>query len=206
MNFSEQLAASRVLPVVTAHDVDSTVKVATALARGGMRAIEVTLRTAAALDAIAAVREAVPELWVAAGTVVRPEQVEQALTAGALACISPGISEPLLDCTRSMGVDFLPGVATASEVMLGISRGINCFKLFPAATVGGVGMLKALAGPFPDIRFCPTGGLTVDNFREYLALSNVLCCGGSWMVAQSLVRAGRWSEIEQLSRDAMTVS
>lgn len=205
MTFSEQLAACRVLPVVTAHDVDSTVAVAGALARGGMRAIEITLRTEAALEAISAVRESCPDLWVAAGTVVRPEQVEQALTAGAQACISPGISESLLDCTRNAGVDFLPGAATASEVMLGLVRGIDCFKLFPAVTVGGIPLLKSLAGPFPGVNFCPTGGLNVKNFREFLAQPNVLCCGGSWMVAEDLVAGGRWDDIEQLSREAMAV-
>lgn len=206
MTFSEQLAACRVLPVVTAHDVDSTVALARALSRGGMRAIEVTLRTAAAIEAISAVRESCPDLWVAAGTVVRPEQVEQALTAGALACISPGISESLLDSARSAGADFLPGVATASEVMLGLARGLDCFKLFPAVAAGGLPLLKSLAGPFPDVRFCPTGGLNVNNFREFLAQSNVLCCGGSWMVADDLVLAGRWDEIEQLAREAMAES
>lgn len=206
MTFREQLAACRVLPVVTVHDVDATVALAGALSRGGMRAIEITLRTDAALDAIAAVREACPDLWVAAGTVVRPEQVEQALAAGARACISPGISESLLDGARAQGADFLPGIATASEVMLGMSRGFDCFKLFPAVAGGGIPLLKSLAGPFPHVSFCPTGGLTADNFRDFLALPNVLCCGGSWMVADDLVRAGRWDDIERLARAAMAGS
>ena len=156
MTFSEQLAACRVLPVIMAHDVDSTVALAEALVRGGMRGIEITLQTEAALDAISAVRESCPNLWVAAGTVVRPEQVERALTAGALACISPGISESLPDCTRDAGVDFLPGVATASEVALGLVRGVDCFKLFPAVSVGGIALLKSLSGPFPDMSFLPS--------------------------------------------------
>ena len=203
MTFKQQLAACRVLPVVTARDVNATVALAGALSRGGMRAVEITLRTEVALDAISAVCEAFPDMLVAAGTVVRPEQIEQSVTAGARACISPGISDALLEAGTASEVAFLPGVATASEVMLGLSRGIDCFKLFPAVGAGGIPLLKSLAGPFPDVLFCPTGGLSPGNFREYLALPNVVCCGGSWMVTDALVTGQQWQDVERLAAEAM---
>lgn len=199
----EQLKKARLLPVVTALDVDSTILLARALQRGGMSAIEVTLRTSAGLDAIVAVKEACPELWVAAGTVTAPAELVKLADLGIDLALSPGNSPELLDAARELPLDFVPGVATPSEVLAAQVRGYEVCKLFPAAVVGGLGMLKALAGPFPDMQFCPTGGLTPDNFRDFLGLPNVVCCGGSWMVAGSLVREGRWEDIEQLAREAM---
>ena len=205
MKFAEQLAACKVLPVVTAHDVDTTVALAHALARAGMTAIEITLRTEAAIDSLRAVKEAVPQLVVAAGTVTNARDVQRAVSAGADFCVSPGISAALLEAAAAENVRFLPGVATASEILLGMAHGIDIFKLFPAVPVGGVELLKAFRGPFPAIRFCPTGGLTRDNLPHFLALPNVICCGGSWMVSDALVRAGDWEQIERLARDAMSV-
>ena len=197
------LEACRVLPVVTAIDVDSTVTLARALQRGGMRAIEITLRSGAALESIRAVRDEVPGLQVAAGTVTEPGELERALTAGATLVLSPGATPRLLQAAKESGVDFVPGVATASEIMRGMDHGFDIFKLFPAEAAGGMALLKSFAGPFPSIRFCPTGGLHPGNFRDYLALPNVICCGGSWMVAAELVHNGRWEEIEALAREAM---
>lgn len=204
MSFADQLAACRVLPVVTAYDAASTLQLAEALARGGMACIEITLRTEAGLDSIRAVKEALPNLQVAAGTVTRAGQVEQVMEAGADFCVSPGISEPLLTATASAGIPFLPGVSTTSDVMLGLEHGLELFKFFPAAAAGGIEMLRAFQGPFPDVRFCPTGGLGPANYRDYLALPNVICCGGSWMVTMELVTGGRWGEIEDLARKAVT--
>jgi len=200
------LARSRVLPVVTAHDVDSTVALAGALHRGGMTAIEITLRTPAALDAIAAVRSQVPGIMVAAGTVNTPEDINRVVDAGVELALSPGSTPELLAAAAAAPLDFIPGIASASDIMQGQAHGFSIFKLFPAVTLGGVAMLKSLGGPFPDIRFCPTGGLGPDNFRQFLALPNVICCGGSWMVSAELVDNGRWADIEALARAAMTVN
>ena len=203
MTVLQQLKSVAVLPVVTAFDVASTLKTAEALSRGGMTAIEITLRTDAALDSIAAVKEALPQLILAAGTITRPEDMARAQEAGVDLCVSPGIAEELLLQAQSLNMPFLPGVATASEIMLGLKHGLDLFKLFPAVAVGGITLLNALRGPFPGVRFCPTGGLTRDNFREFLALPNVVCCGGSWMVTESLVRQEDWSGMTDLARDAM---
>ncbi len=197
------LSSFRVLPVVTAYDVDVTVQLARTLLSGGMKAIEITLRTAAALDAIRAVKQHVFEIQVAAGTITNPTELAAAADAGADFFVSPGSSAQLLQAARRMGVDFVPGVATASEVMMGLDHDFSAFKLFPAMAAGGIPLLKSLAGPYPNVRFCPTGGLTPDNFREFLDLPNVICCGGSWMVADKLVREGNWSEIERLAGEAM---
>ena len=199
-----QLEQFRVLPVITAADVASTVELSRALQRGGMRAIEITLRTDAALDSIRAVKAELPGLQVAAGTVTNGADLERAMNAGCDFYISPGLSDGLLQAATQMGADLLPGVASASDIMRGLDFGLSCFKLFPAVAVGGLALLKSLAGPFPQVRFCPTGGLNADNFREFLALPNVVCCGGSWMVSDELVSAGEWEQIESLARDAMT--
>lgn len=199
------LQAYRVLPVVTAHDVDNTVALARVLLRGGMKAIEITLRTPAAMQAIAAVRSEVPGMEVAAGTVTNVEELERVIDAGVGLALSPGCTEPLLAAAAAAPVAFVPGVATASEIMRAKDHGMTVCKLFPASVLGGIGLLKALGGPFPDIRFCPTGGLTRDNFRDFLALPNVVCCGGSWMVSSELVDNARWADIEQLAAEAMSV-
>jgi 2-dehydro-3-deoxyphosphogluconate aldolase/(4S)-4-hydroxy-2-oxoglutarate aldolase len=197
------LRRCRVLPVVTAREVDATVQLTRTLLKGGMHAVEITLRTAAALDSIRAVKAEVPGILVAAGTITNPDDLQAAVAAGADFCVSPGSTERLLRAAIEAKVDFVPGVASASEILLGMDYGYEVFKLFPAVAVGGINLLKSLAGPYPDIRFCPTGGLTPGNFREFLALPNVLCCGGSWMVADALVESGAWDEIERLARDAM---
>jgi len=169
-----------------------------------MGAIEITLRTDAALDAIAAVRDEVPEMMVAAGTVTNPSELEQVVKAGVSLALSPGGTDRLLAAAAEAPLQFIPGVATASDVMRAMDYGMSVCKLFPATVVGGEAMLKALGGPFPNMKFCPTGGLGPKNFRDFLALPNVVCCGGSWMVAADLVDNGRWDEIEQLAREAMS--
>ena len=206
MTIRDDLASFRVLPVIAADDVESTVALAQALAEGGMKAIEVTLRTEAALDAMVAVREAVPGLVVGSGTVTNPGDLHRAMDAGCRFHVSPGLTPALLDAAREAGVDLVPGVATPSEIMLGMDYGIRCFKLFPAVPVGGMSLLKALYGPFPDLVFCPTGGLNPDNFRSFLALPNVVCCGGTWMVASDLVRGKQWDMIKVLAEQAMSES
>ena len=200
----EKLNTCRVLPVVTSKDTRSTVRLAQSLQRGGMSAIEITLRTPSAMEAIRAVQAEVPGMLVAAGTVNTPADLEQVVDAGVELALSPGATDSLLQAAADAPLDFVPGVASASEVMNALDHGFAVCKLFPAVTLGGESMLKSLGGPFPDVRFCPTGGLNPENFRRFLALPNVICCGGSWMVASDLVDNGRWNEIEKLAREAMS--
>jgi 2-dehydro-3-deoxyphosphogluconate aldolase/(4S)-4-hydroxy-2-oxoglutarate aldolase len=201
--FARQLAACRVLPVITPADVATTVRLARALRDGTMPAVEITLRTPGALDCIAAVKAEFPDLLVAAGTIVAADQLLAAGDAGADFCVSPGVTDRLLAAAREQGTTLLPGVASASDVMRGLEHGLSLFKLFPAVPVGGIALLRSLAGPFPQVQFCPTGGLSENNFRDYLALPNVVCCGGSWMVSRELVAAEAWERITALARAAM---
>lgn len=195
---------ARVLPVITPRDTNTTLRLTKALTAGGMQAVEITLRRSSALECIRAVKSELPGLLVAAGTVTNPGELEASMAAGADFCVSPGLTPALLAASRDSGGELLPGVATPSEVMLGRDYGLNTFKLFPAVAVGGIQLLKSLAGPFPDISFCPTGGLNPGNYREFLALDNVVCCGGSWMVAEDLIDQGRWDDIEELAREAVS--
>jgi 2-dehydro-3-deoxyphosphogluconate aldolase/(4S)-4-hydroxy-2-oxoglutarate aldolase len=199
-----RLKKCRVLPVITTLDVESTVELTAALVRGGMLAVEITLRGKDALASMVAVKQAFPDLLLAAGTIMAPSDLASAQAAGAELALSPGATPELLAAAASGDLPFVPGIASASELMRGLSMGFDVFKLFPAQALGGIAMLKALSGPFPEARFCPTGGLHPDNFRAYLELDNVLCCGGSWMVAEELVRGAKWNEIEELARQAMT--
>jgi len=197
------LSPCRVLPVITVLDVAQTVTLSRTLLDSGMPAVEITLRTPAALEAIAAVKAEVPALQIAAGTVTNAAELDAAMAAGADFAVSPGSTPALLAAAAERGVGLVPGVASPSEIMLGLDYGLDTFKLFPATALGGIPMLKALGGPFPQVSFCPTGGLTPENFRDYLALPNVVCCGGSWMVAPALVEAGDWKHIAALASDAM---
>ena len=189
-----RLKECRVLPVITTLDVESTVELVGALVSGGMLAVEITLRGKDALASMAAVKQAFPGLLLAAGTIMTPSDLASAQAAGAELALSPGATPELLAAAASGDLPFIPGIATASELMFGLSLGFNVFKLFPAQALGGTSMLKSLAGPFPQARFCPTGGLDPDNFRTYLALDNVLCCGGSWMVAKEFVAGRKWAD------------
>lgn len=197
------LEEARVLPVIAPLDVPSTVQLCRTLAGAGMSAVEITLRHQQALEALAAVRRDQPGLCIAAGTVLNGAQARAAVDAGASFLVSPGLTPGLLDMTRGLSVPLLPGVATASEVMQGLDAGLDCFKFFPAVPAGGLALLKALAGPFPEVAFCPTGGLGADNHAEYLELPNVICCGGSWMVSRELVQQARWEEIAALAAAAV---
>ncbi|MFE6359427.1 bifunctional 4-hydroxy-2-oxoglutarate aldolase/2-dehydro-3-deoxy-phosphogluconate aldolase [Streptomyces sp. NPDC057806] len=195
-----------VLPVVVIEDASDAVPLARALVAGGLPAIEVTLRTAAALDAIRAMAADVPEAVVGAGTVISPEQVSAAVDAGARFLVSPGWTDVLLEAMRASGVPFLPGVSTASEVVALLERGVREMKFFPAQAAGGTAYLKSLSGPLPRARFCPTGGIGADSAPEYLALPNVGCVGGSWMLPPDAVAARDWARIEALARGAAGLS
>ncbi|MFK0153635.1 bifunctional 4-hydroxy-2-oxoglutarate aldolase/2-dehydro-3-deoxy-phosphogluconate aldolase [Streptomyces sp. NPDC090493] len=191
-----------VVPVVVIEDAADAVPMARALLDGGLPVIEVTLRTPAALDAIRAVAAAVPDAVVGAGTVLTPEQVTECVAAGARFLVSPGWTDGLLAAMAASGVPYLPGVSTASEVVALLERGVREMKFFPAQAAGGTAYLRSLAGPLPRARFCPTGGIGPDNAPEYLALPNVGCVGGTWMVPADAVAAGDWDRVRELARGA----
>ncbi|MGW4195766.1 bifunctional 4-hydroxy-2-oxoglutarate aldolase/2-dehydro-3-deoxy-phosphogluconate aldolase [Streptomyces sp. NPDC005004] len=199
---SSVLDLAPVLPVVVLADPADAVPLARALVSGGLPAIEVTLRTPAALDAIRAIAAEVPEAVVGAGTVITPGQVAECAAAGARFLVSPGWTDGLLAAMSASGLPYLPGVSTASEVVALLERGVREMKFFPAEAAGGAAYLRSLAGPLPQARFCPTGGIGTGNADEYLALSNVGCVGGSWMVPGDAVAARDWGRVEELARGA----
>lgn len=196
------LRLSPVMPVVVIEEAEVAPELARAFIRGGLRVIEVTLRTPAALRAIEAIARNVPEIAVGAGTVLSVDDLHAAVSAGATFAISPGSSAALLAAGASGSIPYLPAVATASELMQGIASGYHCFKFFPAGPAGGTAMLKAFAGPFPQARFCPTGGITQDSVRSYLDLPNVLCAGGSWLSPAEALAARDWNRIAALASKA----
>ncbi|MFE2265706.1 bifunctional 4-hydroxy-2-oxoglutarate aldolase/2-dehydro-3-deoxy-phosphogluconate aldolase [Streptomyces griseosporeus] len=191
-----------VLPVVVVDDAADAVPLARALVAGGLPAIEVTLRTPAALESIRAIAGAVPDAVVGAGTVLTPGQVAESVAAGARFLVSPGWTDVLLEAMRGSGVPFLPGVSTATEVVALLERGVREMKFFPAQAAGGTAYLRSLAGPLPQVRFCPTGGIGPDTAPDYLALPNVGCVGGSWMLPADAVAARDWGRVELLAREA----
>lgn len=195
------LSRVKVLPVLTVDSAEQAVDTAKALQRGGLQAVEITLRTPVALEAIAAVRAALPGFVVGAGTIKTVRDIEAVSAAGAEFAVSPGLTEQLATAARDTELSFLPGVATPSEILEGIALGLNCFKLFPAEAVGGIPLLKSLAAPFEGITFCPTGGINTGNLQSYLSLPNVICVGGSWMVQSDLLHGERWEEVERLARE-----
>lgn len=196
------LRLSPVMPVVIIEEAALAPDLARAFVRGGVRVVEITLRTPAALAAIEAIARQVPEIAVGAGTVLSAEDLQAAACAGASFAISPGATPALLSAAASAPIPYLPAVATASELMQGLAAGYHCFKFFPAGPAGGIAMLKAFAGPFPQARFCPTGGITQDSVRSYLDLPNVLCAGGSWLSPPDVLAARDWRRIEALAARA----
>lgn len=201
-SLSDVIDAATVIPVLTLKSLDQAAPLARALSAGGLRVIELTLRTPIALDAMKAMQDAVPELIIGMGTVTRPEQALKSVEAGAAFLVSPGLTPELGEAMRDTGAPCLPGVATAGEVMQAIAQGFEVLKFFPAEPAGGLSYLKALSGPLPDVRFCPTGGIQRDQAAEYLALNSVVCVGGSWIATSADIEAGRWKTITQNSRFA----
>ena len=191
------LAIGRVIPVITIARLDDAVRLARALVDGGVRLLEITLRTEAGLSAAEAIMRDVPEAVVGIGTVLTPDDLRRAVDSGARFALSPGATTSLLDAAMASPIPFLPGIATASELMEVMLRGFTTAKFFPATTSGGLEGLRALRGPFPQARFCPTGGITEENAGEWLAQPNVAAVGGSWLTPQSDVAAGRWDAIRE---------
>lgn len=200
------LSQGPVVPVIVIQKPEQAVPIAKALVAGGVKVLEVTLRTACAVEAIAQIAKEVPDAIVGAGTVVNTEQYDEVVKAGAQFVISPGLTDRLLQYAVKGTVPLIPGISSVSELMLGMEYGLREFKFFPAEASGGVKAIKAIAGPFPQIRFCPTGGISPSNYRDYLALKNVMCIGGSWLVPQDAVDAGDFAHITQLAKEAIAQS
>ena len=200
------LTAAPVVPVLTIDDRATAVPLARALVAGGLTALEVTLRTAAGLECIRAIRSEVEGCNVGAGTVLDARQLDEAVAAGATFMVSPGASPRLLAAAKASEVPFLPGVATAGEAMTLAEEGFTILKFFPAEPAGGIAYLKALGAPLPGIRFCPTGGVGPKNAPDYLALANVICVGGSWVAPADALAQGNWTRVTALSREAAQLS
>lgn len=194
-----------VIPVIVLHDVAHAVPMARALVAGGVRMLEVTLRTPQALACMEAIARDVPEAVVGAGTVRTPADAQAAALAGAQFAVSPGYTHAVGQACRDVGLALLPGVATGSEIMMALDDGFTELKFFPALQAGGAAMLKAWSGPFFDVQFCPTGGVTPQNAPELLALPNVVCVGGSWLVPADALAQGDWARITQLARAARSL-
>ena len=201
-NTLELAALGPVIPVIVLQRVEHAVPMAEALVAGGVRVLEVTLRTPAGLKAIEAIARAVPQAVVGAGTIRSAADARAAKDAGSVFGVSPGYTAEVGAACRAAGLPLLPGVASASEVMAAMADGLQFLKFFPATAAGGIPMLKALAGPFPDISFCPTGGITPETAPQFLALPNVKVCGGSWLTTQQAVDQGDWARITALAAAA----
>lgn len=208
VNQQEKLTAlqvmqdASVIPVIVLNDVKHAVPMAKALVAGGIRMLEITLRTSVALDCMRAIAAEVPEAVVGAGTIRSAADAKAALAAGARFGVSPGYTSAVGKTCQDIGLSLLPGVATGSEIMMAQEDGYTELKFFPAMQAGGPNLLKAWAGPFTDVRFCPTGGVSLENAPQLLALPNVVCVGGSWLTPSDLMAKGDWAKITELAREA----
>jgi 2-dehydro-3-deoxyphosphogluconate aldolase / (4S)-4-hydroxy-2-oxoglutarate aldolase len=202
VSIKEVMTTSPVMPVMVINHLEHAVPLAKALVEGGLKVLEITLRTPVALEAIRLIKAEVPGAIVGAGTIINVQTLHHAIDAGAEFIVSPGVTDNLLDAALETSVPLLPGVITPSEVMRLLDKGITSMKFFPAEAAGGIPMLKSIAGPLPQVTFCPTGGVNPKNAPEYLALSNVACVGGSWMAPVDLVDAGNWAEITRRAAEA----
>ena len=194
-----------VIPVIVVNNLAHAVPMAKALVAGGIRVLEVTLRTPQGLAAISAIAKEVPEAWVGVGTVRSAQDAQDALNAGARFAVSPGYTSALGTKCKDIGLPLLPGVATSSEIMMAQADGYQQLKFFPAVQAGGINMLKAWQGPFGDVKFCPTGGISMANAADFLALSNVVCVGGSWLVPADALEQGDWARITSLAQAAVAL-
>ncbi len=202
MDIRDSVGLAPGIPVLTVDELEHAVPLARALAAGGLRVLEVTMRTPVALAAIEAMRKAVPEAIVGVGTLTRAVDFAGASRAGAQFGVTPGLTPELAAAARGARFPLLPGIMTPTELIAARAQGYTVLKLFPAQQAGGIGMLQALGAPFPDVLFCPTGGITRSTAPDYLALANVACVGGSWVAPRNLLESRDWAAIEQLARDA----
>ena len=197
---------SPVIPVMVINKLEHAVPLATALVEGGLKVLEITLRTPVALDAIKKIKAEVPGAIVGAGTVINIETLEKTIEAGSEFIVSPGVTDSLIDAALKSGIPILPGIVTPSEVMNLLEKGITEMKFFPAEAAGGIPMVKSIGGPLPQVTFCPTGGVNPKNAGDYLALKNVACVGGSWMAPADLVDAENWDEIKRRTIEAVAIA
>ena len=195
-----------VVPVVVLNDADDAVPLADALIKGGLPCAEVTFRTDAAEESIRRICESFPDMLVGAGTVLATEQVERAHKAGAKFIVSPGFDPEIIDCCISIGLPVLPGCITPSEIAQAVKRGLKVVKFFPAEQSGGVAMIKAMAAPYSMVKFMPTGGISTKNLADYLSYDKILCCGGSWMVKEDLIKSGSFDKITDMTREATALA
>ena len=202
MQIREIMKAGPVIPVIVIDKLEQAVPLGRALVKGGLPVLEVTLRTPVALEAIRIMAAEVEGAIVGVGSATRPQDIDNALKAGAKFGVSPGLTRELAEAAKQSGMPFLPGTMTPSEVLAARAMGFNALKLFPAQQAGGIGMLKAIGGPISDVVFCPTGGISEKTFRDFLALPNVLCVGGSWVTPKEAVEAGDWDAITRLAAEA----
>ncbi len=204
--FTRPAFTSRVVPVIVLQDPAQAVPLAHALLEGGIDVMEITLRSDAALKSIEAVAKGVPQMHTGAGTVTRAEEVQQVIDAGASFALSPGCTDQLVSAVKAAKLPFIPGVMTPAEVMHRRNQGFTLMKLFPAQQAGGLGMLKALGAPIPDVQFCPTGGVSPENLKDFLKLPNVAMAGGSWLTPADALAAGDWKTITRLAKEASDIA
>ncbi|MGN8484729.1 bifunctional 4-hydroxy-2-oxoglutarate aldolase/2-dehydro-3-deoxy-phosphogluconate aldolase [Helicobacter pylori] len=201
----EVLQISPIIPVVVIEDLNDAVPLAQSLIEGGIPIIEVTLRSSCALEAIELIAKNVPKMHMGAGTILNLTQLEQAQNRGAEFLISPGLTIKLLEHAKKKDMPLIPGVSSSSEVMQALELGYNALKFFPAEYCGGVKLLNAFNGPFKGVKFCPTGGVSVDNMRSYLALENVVCVGGSWLTPKNLIQNKEWDKITEICKSTLAL-
>ena len=199
----EIFAAGPVVPVFVINDVEKAVPLAKALMEGGIKVLEVTLRTPAAIDVIKRIAQEVPDSLIGAGTVTNAQQLKAVVEAGAKFAISPGMTADLLKAGMDSEIPLIPGISSTSDLMKGKDAGYTHMKFFPAEASGGVKAIKSISGPFPDVTFCPTGGIGPNNYNDYLALNNVKCVGGSWLAPDDAIESGDWARITQLAKEAV---
>ncbi len=197
------LQTGPVVTVIVIHNLDHAVPLAKALVAGGVKVLEVTLRTPVAMEAIRMIATEVPEAVIGAGTVTTKEDLHAVADAGGVFAISPGLTPTLLTAAINGPIALIPGISTASELMFGMEYGLTEFKFFPAEAVGGIKMIKSIGGPFPQATFCPTGGISPDNYKEYLSLKNVACVGGSWLAPAEALEQGDYQKITDLAAQAI---
>ncbi|MBZ7929143.1 bifunctional 4-hydroxy-2-oxoglutarate aldolase/2-dehydro-3-deoxy-phosphogluconate aldolase [Campylobacter sp. LH-2024] len=203
MQTKEILEVSKIIPVITIYDLKTSVDLAKALIEGGIKILEITLRTQEAIEAIKLISKEIPEAVVGAGTVLNTKMLEEVKNAGAKFAISPGLNVVFAKEARNIDLPLIPGIATAGELMLALEFGFKNLKFFPAQAAGGINMLKSFSAPFQEIKFCPTGGISLDNMNDYLKLDNVLCVGGSWLTPKELILDKKWNQITQIAKQSL---
>lgn len=203
MQAKDILGVSKIIPVITIYDIKTSVDLAKALLDGGIQILEITLRTKEAFEAIRLISKEVPQAIVGAGTVINANMLETAKNIGAKFAISPGLNPIFAKEAKDIDLPLIPGIATASELMLALEFNYKYLKFFPAQVAGGVAMLKSLSAPFSEVKFCPTGGINLENMNDYLKLENVLCIGGSWLTPKELILEKKWQEITKLAQKSI---